>query len=177
MPEDKENQSSRFTLEEVTRTAQEVLLRDGYHLPTLIAQGNLSAIILQLHDLEKTHEGRARQMTSAGFMVGQRGNIGTLEDVFLISEAWMSLGQGKMPDKSPSNDPERKEVLIISRLNVKDGRVDATFYEMVRERKRKGKLTGLKAFPSEEVENLSGESPLLNAFIYGYAMGLGRPND
>lgn len=170
MGHEQENSPSRPTLEIVTQLARESLLRDGNHVPTLIAQGSLNFIVAGLEDLDNTHEGRVRQMGFVGFALGQRDEIGTLEQVYFISEAWMSTGKGKMPDHPPSEDPSRKEVLIIYGLSVKEREAELVLLEMIRD--RGGQLIEIKEFPHTDVDNMTVESPLLTTFVAAYEAGM-----
>jgi hypothetical protein len=174
MDKEREQQPQRLTLEVVSQTAQAETLKHGHHPPTIIAQGSEQSIIAPLENLDDTHEGRVARMMSAGFAIGHSGKFGLLEDVFFISEAWMSVGH-EPPKMSPSQDPNRIEVLLISGLKVIEHEAKMILFEMIRS--KKGKLIRLKEFdlPGEEDRQL--ESPLLDAFIYGYAMGLTPPND
>lgn len=171
-----ETQPPELTLESVSQVARAVTLQHGHHVPTLITVGSKETLVAQLPDFEDTHEGRVQQMTAIGVAVAQDADIGLLERVFFISEAWMSLAKdGKLPEILPSQDPARKEVLVVSSLDIAAREPDMVLFEMIRN--NKGKLKRLTEVAPANEEGRQVESPLLSAFVYGYAMGLARPND
>jgi hypothetical protein len=141
MPE-REPKPSPFTLEEVTRIAQETLLRDGKHVPTIIADGSKQPVVTQVLDLADTHDGRMQQMFSVGFLLAESRQVGKLHQVFFITEAWMSTPhEGKLPEQPPSQDPQRKEVMMIASFYVRDRQQKGVVLEMVRN--QEGHLTEL----------------------------------
>jgi hypothetical protein len=176
MRKEYENQPQRLTLEDVSRQAQAELLRDGQHAPILIAQGSQNFVVTQFSEMESSHEGRMEQMAVAGFAIADRGGIGQLEEIFFISEAWLSVGsEGRPPQIPPSQDPNRKEMLIISSLAMKDRLAKVKLYEMLRD--AEGYLTRLQEYSSPHEADRTVESPLLTAFAEGFALGLGRRSD
>jgi|SRR5579859_919562 len=152
------------TLTEIIEMAEEVLLREGQHMPTVMVIGSKKTAMLRLSDLPDTHAGRARRMFSAGRSIAREGVVGRLQQVYFISEGWMSTGEkGKMP----SQDPKRVEVLLISGLNLETTQVDIVVHEMVRD--SEGTLIELKALDISGVER--ADSPLLRAFAQGFQAG------
>ncbi len=99
--------SPHFALENIAHLACENVLKDGTHVPTIIAQGSRGVLVAGIEDLPGTHDERCQAMASAGFAMAQSGKIGRLEQVFFITEGWMSVpSQGKLPDSLPSQDPQ-----------------------------------------------------------------------
>jgi hypothetical protein len=163
-----------LTLEIVCQMAKETALRDGYHLPTLIADGHSQTVIVQITDMLSTHEARTGQMFMVGYRVANEGLVGILKQVFFISEDWMSTVRAAEDLRQmPSQDPKRKEVLMISglKLNETEGRV--RMYEMIRD--SVGTLTDLRAFPDEGETPGVVASPLLDAYLLGHVAGLMGP--
>ena len=84
----------------------------------------------------------------------------------------MSIGE---EDKSlalrPSEDPRRKEVLVISNLSTKEQESRLVILEMVRG--VEGQLAELRdiQLPGENKEG-HAETPLLDAFVDGFRMGV-----
>jgi hypothetical protein len=116
---------------------------------------------------------RQRQMFQAGFALAQENALDVLRQVFHISEGWLSVGQpGKKPHYPPSQDPNRKEVLLVSRLNVGAAQNEIRVWEMLRD--SAGKLTDLVEFQSGAGE---AANPLLDAFASGFAMGSSPATD
>lgn len=96
-----ERQPGWFTLEEVIGLAKETILRDGHHVPTIIADGEAAPAIHQLIPFPETHEGRVRRMLAAGLAMGQSGRLGALMQVFLVSEGWVSVADKDRPPQVP----------------------------------------------------------------------------
>ena len=90
MREEWQPRPAPITFEQVTRLAQETLLRDGHHAPTLIINGSARPIILQFDELASMFEGRAQQMFIAGQALARDGSAGHLRSVYFVSEARLS---------------------------------------------------------------------------------------
>jgi hypothetical protein len=159
-----------FTFEEATRSAREVVLESGGHVPVLIAEGSRGSFGGRIANLPDTHEDRARWMLSAGYALARSEEVGELQKVIFISEGWMSTGVGRSPESRPSQDPARKEVLLVSELMLRDHCSRVAIFEMVRD--VEGELTEPRdlQLPGEYEEG-HAETPLLDAFADGFYMG------
>lgn len=159
-----------ITFEQVTRLAREVLLRDGHHVPTLIVDGTRNPIVIQMEVLVPTFEGRLQQMFVTGQALAHEGTAGRLRSVYFITEAWLSQARdGILPSMRPSQDPQRKEVLMVNgldRLIGKSRRVHLAIFEMVRD--EQGTLREIRnfSFPDEPAD--AADTPLLDAFLTGF---------
>ena len=79
----------------------------------------------------------------------------------------MSLAHdGQLPETPPSQAPDRKEVLVISSYEANTRHTRMVLYEMVRD--EKGILRQLLPFSDTEGRDEQAESPLLEAFVYGF---------
>jgi hypothetical protein len=166
MHNEREPKPQPLTLEEVIRVAKENLIQYGNHVPTVIADGSNQPVIIQIQDIADTHEGRLQQMFTVGFIVAQSGEVGELEQVFLITEAWMSsAGPDDLPLIRPSQDPQRKEILLVSSINVPARKQRSAVVEMVRD--QAGNIEALRDHPFGEEEE--GENKLFTAFVAGFA--------
>lgn len=156
-----------ITFEQVTRLAQEALLRDGHHAPTLIIDGSLRPVVMQIDGLAPTFEGRVQQMFVAGQALARDGGAGRLRSVYFITEAWLSqANEGKLPDVPPSQDPQRKEVLIVDGVEAKSRRARVAIYEMMRD--EQGNLREIREIQLPDDSSTSSDSPLLEAFLTGF---------
>ncbi len=160
---------SQLTLETLALIAREVTLKQGSHLPMIVVQGKDGSMIAELEDMPSTHEARAQLLYSLGFNLGQERKFGQLKQVFMTTEAWLSMGSKDAPPvMPPSQDPNRKEVLIISSFKLEDRSAGILMYEMIREDE---KLVDLKELhPVSEGEGIA-HNPLLEAFAAGYIRG------
>lgn len=161
--------------EEVIRVAKQVILRDGYHRPTVIVDGSSETIATQIDNLAPTHEGRAQQMFLLGALLSEHEEFGVLQQVFLITEAWMSVSTPDKPNRlRPSQDPQRKEILAVSRMAFPSQQTEVVVFEM--KRNNTCKLIRLDRHVSTESGD-SAESPLLTALAIGLLGSARKPDD
>jgi len=158
----------------VVNLAKETALKFGNHLPTLIIEGKRESVFAQLDNVANTHEGRLRQMFTLGATLGEQGVIGSLQQMFYISEAWVSMAQkGEMlPDVPPSQDPKRKEVLVIVNFHAQRQNMQMVMLEMVRD--TEGQLVALPELQRSGQAGEHAESPLVTAFVRGFQVGSSR---
>ena len=82
----------------------------------------------------------------------------------------MSTGEGRPPESRPSQDPARKEVLLVSDLTIRDHRSRVVIFGMVRG--VEDELSELRDLPLPgEYDEGQAEAPLLGAFADGVYMG------
>src|SRR5688572_17866163 len=116
-PERKQNP---ITLEQIISNAKEIMFRDGNHAPMLIIEGRKSLVAGPIPDLPDTHKKRMELMRSLGQETAKSGSVDHLQQVFMVTEGWMSVASKDEPAEIlPSQDPNKKEVLIISALQMK----------------------------------------------------------
>ncbi len=172
-PERPRREREPISCEQVARLACEVALRDGGHVPSIIAEGSTDVVVGSLPELPDTHELRAELLHAAGQALGETAVVGVLKQVYFISEGWMSRAR---PDEaewqSPSQDPDRKEVLCIAGLQVADASSTLVVFEMIRD--QEGVLTDLEPLVNRMEGEGRVENPLLSAFADGYRAGLCR---
>src|SRR5215213_6400226 len=109
-----EQEREPITIAEIIANAKEIMLRDGQHVPTLIVEGSKSLVGGQIPDLPATHGERVELMRFLGQAAAKSGRVDLLQQVFMVSEGWLSQPREDKPtDLHPSQDPNRKEVLII----------------------------------------------------------------
>jgi hypothetical protein len=162
-----------LTLEDMTRIAKEIALTHDGHVGMIFAQGSGRSIVGELREFSQTHEGKVRQMLLVGIALAQKGKVGTLEQAFLVARAWMSTARkGKLPRARPSQDPNRKEVLIITGFKVAQGQTHMAVLDMIRD--ARGRLTELTGFERSKDGVDCVENPLLTAFVQGFRLGIKR---
>lgn len=124
--------------EQIVERAKKLTLMDGGHVPILIAAGSRTRSIYNFSVMPDTHDERFLLMQSAGRYLAEHGKIGRLRQVFFISEGWMSMAsRDKPPQMRPSEDPSRKEVLIVSGLDIEGQKKYMQLFEMVRDQNKK----------------------------------------
>ena len=108
-----------------------------------------------------------QQMFVTGQALSHEGTAGRLRSVYFITEAWLSQAQaGKLPAMRPSQDPQRKEVLIVNGLEAKTRRVQLAIYEMVRD--TQGVLREVREYVFPDNPADAADTPLLEAFLTGF---------
>lgn len=160
-------QSEPVRLEHVVRLARETLLRDGYHAPTLIVDGSRRVLVVQIAELASEHAGRVEQMIIAGIAVAREGQGRQLRRVYFVCEGRMSLARDGV---LPSQDPQRKEVLAITGIDVRTRQTETVLYEMVRD--GSGELRELADV--DQPASGSADSPLPGAFSTATRVGARR---
>lgn len=153
------------------------LASDG-QIPTLIVQGTRQSAFMQFAAFGDTHEERVQQMLAAGGTLAEKRLVGMPEQVFFIAEGWMStLAEGQELRTPPSQDQNRKEVLIIASLDVREHTSRGIILEMIRD--HTARLTELRPFRAGEGAEEAGQmdSALLTAFMDGFIMGLSDRRD
>lgn len=171
MSKEKRQPESHLRLQDVLQLAEEVILRDGHHLPTLLVEGSTDYLIMQMPGLPSEPEARQAMLFAVGALLSTEHSVGSLRQVFLITEGWLSVEHdGKPPVERPSQDPRRKEVLVIAAVYPPTGKQALKLREMIRD--ANGQLIDLLIYrpPGKEVEP---ESPLLQAFVAGYQINKG----
>src|SRR5688572_10646540 len=163
-----EQEHDHITLEEIISNAKEIMLRDGNHVPVLIVESGKSLVAGQIPDLPATHGERLQLMGFLGQAAAKSGRVDQLQQVFMVSEGWMSTpSRDESAQLRPSQDPNRKEVLIISAVQVRDRKNHLKLFEVLRDDNEK--VVRLEEFLSEEKKE-SVEVPLLDAFVQGFQM-------
>lgn len=70
-----------------------------------------------------------------------------------------------------TQDPNRKEVLFISSLEVREPRATLVMFEMVRDSGDEDRLVELRELQLIDTDAGEVESPLLSAFVDGFRVG------
>ena len=159
-----------MNLENVLSLAKELLLEVGEVRPMLIVLGAQAATRIPLEQIPENREQKAKQMLGLGYAVGRDRSLGELRELFILFEGWMSLGSSPAPAIMPADDPNRQEVLVITRYQHHPPTTAMTVFRI----QRTGEPDNLELERVEEVEGSEGQaqSPLVEAFLYGYEEGV-----
>lgn len=169
MSKRRERPTPALTLQTILQIAKEVALKNNGHVPMLVADDGKNPKFIHIDELMPTGSERQMQVFVIGFALALSGEVSVLQQAFLVSEAWMSAAAPTTDVQlPPSQDPNRKEVLIISGMKVPEQTVEVAILEMLRD--KQGKLRQLQAFSREE-EATEVDSPLLRAFVQGFLHG------
>ncbi len=105
-----EREHDHITLEEIISNAKEIMLRDGKHVPILIMEASKNLVVGQIPDMPVTHGERVELMRFLGQAVAKSGRVDQLQQVFTVSEGWMSVASEDRPvQMRPSQDPNKKK--------------------------------------------------------------------
>jgi len=166
-----ERNQYRVRFEDVAAHAKEITIQDGQHAPILIVEGSRRLAVSQIQEMPETHGERVELMRLFGQAAAMSGKFGRLEQVFFVSEGWMSVAsKEKPPNMRPSQDPDRREVLIISGMEVKGRTKQLRIFEMIRNQEEQ--VVDLAELSPPTDKNGTIEIPLVDAFTEGYQRAL-----
>jgi len=151
-------------MEDVTKIidlAKEAFLRDGFHKPTVFIKGTNRSVAIEVKNFGDDSSQRELDMLNMGTFVACKSNVGELDIVVIVTEAWMSTDLTMLP----SQNPKRIEVLMINFLDMGTQEEKATTFRIIRD--KWGKAIELR--PINKSQNFyEVEGILLPAFVRGY---------
>ena|SRR3990167_8787381 len=157
-------------LKMVSDTVQATFKKQGQYYPMLHVFGTKKEGLVLMADFPAEHEDKLKAMLMAGYKVGHEGKLGDLESFYFISEAWSEKVTEAQKESGnytrPSLDPNRQEILFIIGKDLVAKKTQSKIFEIVRHNKK----ADLKVKKSTRPDSI--ESPLLDAFEYGYGKGL-----
>ncbi len=146
---------------DIVAQAKSWVLRYGSHPTILLVQGTKENRYIYLPDFP--NEQKVEFLFGVGKRTAELGNVGSLNKLFLVMEAW----QGRSINIPPSQDPNRIEVLLVSCLDLRTREQRVTCLEYIRD--AKGILREIKDMVLPDGQTVAkAESPLLPAFVAGY---------
>jgi hypothetical protein len=101
----------------------------GGFKPMLFVDGTKRRIYMPL-PFGQTTDDRAAIMTQVGIQLAKAGDIGDVERVIFVSEAWVSPARASYIQ--PSQDPDRQEVLLFNLLDATTNTEELEIYACVR---------------------------------------------
>ena len=132
------------------------------------ADNNLS--VGQIPYMPATHGERMELMHFLGESAAESGRVNQLRQVFMVSEGWMSMAkENKQAELRPSQDPDRKEVLIISSIQIRERKKQLKLFEILRDRDEQV-VDLIEILPDQGEKEDSVEIPLLDAFVQGFQL-------
>jgi hypothetical protein len=164
-----ERPNNPVTLEEIVSNAKEIMMRDGKHVPVLIMEADNKIVAGQIPHMPPTHGERVELMRFLGQAAAKSGRVNRLQQVFMVIGGWMSEPREEGEFIRPSQDPQRKEVLIVSAIQMTERKKHLKVYEVVRDQDKQ--VTAMEEFVPEASHETSVDVPLLDAFVQGFQMG------
>jgi hypothetical protein len=158
----------QISFEEVISNAKEIMFRDGNHVPILIVESGKTVLAGQILEMPETHGERLQLMRFLGQVAATSGRVDQVQQVFMVSEGWMSMPSEDKPSEiRPSQDPSRKEVLIISAIQMTERKKQMEIFEILRDSSEQ--VVSLERFlPGTEKKDGAVDIPLLDAFVHGF---------
>jgi len=147
-------------IKKIADIAKALMLRDGYHAPIVFVEGTNGKVAVLLESFGNTNDERVQDMLKVGIKTAIEHNVGELDLIIFVSEAWI----GTSLDVLPSLDPKRTEMLMISSLDARTQDEDIQGFEVIRD--QKGQVINLKDWSHPASGSVKGN--LLQAFQKGY---------
>jgi hypothetical protein len=147
-------------VQKIADFAKKLFMQDGYHAPIVFAKGTRGKRVVLLEHFGDTADKRVKDMFDAGALLADKGNIGELELIVFVNEAWM----GRNIDVLPSLDPKRIEVLLVNSLDARTQEERLLSFDVIRD--PKDRVIDLKRSDLPESGHPKGK--LLPAFQKGY---------
>jgi len=164
-----ERHERRANFDEIIANAKELVFESGHHVPVVIMEGSKNLIVSSIQELPPTYCERMQLMRFMGQAAAKSGQVGSLEQVFMISEGWMSMARQDSPPKMrPAEDPNRKEVLIISGFDIQQKMKKLKLFEMVRDQHQH--VIAMPEILPPQSRDGKVEIPLLDAFAEGFLL-------
>jgi len=147
-------------VKEIADIAKQLFLQDGYHVPMIFVKGTMGKVFFPLAHFGETADRRELDMLNAGTTLACKRNVGNLELIVFVCEAWMGTNINVLP----SQDPNKTEVLQVNSLKVRTNTEAMQLFQIKRD--PKGNVNGLRDLPLPENGTIEGR--LLPAFLKGY---------
>ena len=163
-----------MNIEQVRKQALDYLLRHGNHPQAVHIFGTKGSTIALLADIPEDGSGKGKALFAAGRKAARAGNIGTLQQMFLVSEAWVSVHMTGNTPIPPSTDPGRKEALVVYGIDVLTKEQRMFLFELVRS--KEGIVRTIQPLGGRE-EMQAVSNPFLMTFLAGYASWTPVKND
>ena len=158
-----------MTTDAVLDLAKRLLLDLDEVRPMLILQGELATTRIPLDGLPQEPREKTKALLALGYAAARESRLGQLQQLFFLSEAWMTTAPLGTPLKTmPIDDPKRREVLILAQRTREPGTTAIQLFEI----NRGSEEIQLQRIKEVEGPGGSAESPTLDSFLYGYEQGL-----
>lgn len=166
---DEEEKRDLLTLEQIEEVVRERMLITGVIKPTAIVEGERGRRFIVVDGLGETSDERTRTMMETGYHFGRQGQIGQLLQMTFIAEAWFNTAKSEDTLLPPSKDPQRKECVVIAQARLEARSTAVRLLEIVRDNADEFQYLRPVDTGTDRPEKL--DSPLINAFVYGYWVG------
>jgi hypothetical protein len=139
-----------MNISDILSMAKETVLHNGGHAPMLYVEGEQGDVTMAYFaDLPGTTFEKQIMLFGLGREHGIAHPGNRVQKVYSISEAWVStaMHKGKPKYNAPSEDPNKKEMLIVLYLDGSTAKTTMHRFEMLRD--GEGAFMGLLTIPGE----------------------------
>lgn len=160
----------------IQSACESTLKHCGQHAPTLLLQGSNSELSCHIDNFPENREQKLSTMFLFGFTVGESKAVGALQHILFISRGWLvdNSMETSPPVPDPSQDPRRKDVLIILSHKLEPNQTELTLFEILKYGEETpvdliaiNKPQAIGSHPNEEKIG----SSLIDAFLEGFKAG------
>jgi hypothetical protein len=139
-----------MNISDILSMAKESIMKNGEHAPMLYVEGKQGDVTMAYFaDLPATTLERQIMLFGLGREHGITHPDNPVQEVYFISEAWVStaMHKGKPKYNAPSEDPNKKEMLIVLHLDGSTAKTTMHRFEMQRD--GSGALMDLLTIPDD----------------------------
>jgi len=148
-------------VKKIIEVAKQIFLLDGYHAPMVFIKGDKGKVVVEIKNFGDNSYQRELAMLNLGTHIACKSNVGELDLIVMVNEAWMSTDLTMLP----SQNPKRIEVLSINFLDVISQEEKATGFKIIRD--KLGKAVDLRPL-NKSSDFFEAKGYLLPAFVHGY---------
>lgn len=155
-----------MTIEIIKQHALDFMLRHGSHPQVIYVSGTKSDSVLLLDNLPEDHLQSRKYLFLKGVSLAQSQKLGAARELFLASEAWVSMEKpGQKKQIAPSKDPKKTEALVIYSLDIASKKQRLFMFAI--ERDDQGIARRITPFKGKQ-EMQAVSNPFLLTFLAGY---------
>lgn len=145
--------------------AKETILEQGQHIPVLVLVWKDDMAVALFDGLPETTQEKQVLLFKTARKLTKKRTGKEIQAIHFVTEAWTSFCKVDEPRKynAPSEDPDRKEVILVQTLTILDKQIKQTIRRAEMLRSADGKILDLLPH-DEEVEV---QSRLLPAALVG----------
>lgn len=166
--------SSLLTTEQIVDHVREIMRNTGSVPPTVLVETQESGRVIAIPDFGDTAEERVQQMFEVGYAVGRLKELGRVLQVTLVTECWFSAGESAQKGIRPSEDPMRREGVLITSKRLQPYSTSFRLLEILRD--DDGSYMTLLPLDTDGNDDMKIDGLLMDAFVYGYRIGSDRPD-
>lgn len=117
--------------------------------------------------MPEAHGNRREYMRFLGQLAAMSGRVGELRQIFFVSEGLLrAISEENSAHEPPFQDPNRKEVLIIGGIQIRENQKYLRIFELLRDSEKR--IIGFSGSLTDTIQDVSFDTPLEDAFVNGF---------